>query len=81
MKGTTKFVLGTGIACAVLGPATVAGLYVSLGTGVGQGAGVIVEDGIPATVGGFQQYEGGQTPGMFGQPAPGTAPVAPAPAG
>lgn len=70
MKPLTKtFVVG-GIATAVLGPALVAGAAVSIGKGAGQFGGILIEDGLPAVTEGFQQYEGGQTGGLFGEQAP-----------
>lgn len=71
MKPVTKTLVYGGVATAVLGPALVAGLVVSVAGGAGTFAGITVEDGLPALTDGFQNYQGGQTGGLFGEPAPG----------
>lgn len=65
MKPVTKFFVWTGVACAILGPPTVAAVYTSVGLGMGQGVGVTVQDGVPALVKGLRDYEGGSGVGMF----------------
>lgn len=68
MKPVTKYLVYGGAATAILGPALVGGLVVSIAGGAGQLAGITVEDGLPALTEGFQDYEGGTTPGLFGEP-------------
>ena len=80
MKTGTKFVVYGGVATAVLGPALVASVMVSVGNGAGTFAGITVRDGLPALTDGFQQYEGG-SPGMFGEPGVDAPAAPPAPAG
>jgi len=81
MKPATKYLVYGGVATMFLGPATVAGVMVSLGQGAGTFAGITVEDGIPAVTDGWSSYDGGNTPGMFGdavKPPLGSAPGGPA---
>lgn len=78
MKTVTKCLVYGGAATAILGPSLVAGVMVSVAGGAGTFAGITVEDGLPALTDGFQNYEGGQTPGVFGEAPPlGTAPGGP----
>lgn len=76
MTPVTKTLVYGGIAIAVLGPTLVIGTGVSIAAGSGTFMGGALQDMLPAFVDGFQNYEGGQTPGLFGE-----APVEPAPAG
>lgn len=65
MKPLTKTLVYGGAAVAVLGGPLVASAVVSLAQGTGTFAGVLIEDGLPSLTDGFQQYEGGTTPGLF----------------
>ncbi len=66
MKPLTKTLVYGGVATAILGPALVAGVAVSVGQGVGTFAKVLISDGVPALIEG-SQYEGGDTPGILGE--------------
>lgn len=68
-----------GAATAVIGPATIGAVMVTLGQGTGAGAKAVVVDGVPALRDGFTSYEGGAG-GLLGEaPAPplGAAPGGP----
>jgi hypothetical protein len=66
MKPVTKCLVYGGIATAVLGPALVASVVVSVAQGAGTFAGITIYEGVPNLTDGFQNYEPGAD-GMFGE--------------
>lgn len=74
MKTGTKYLIYGGAATMLLGPSLVASLAVSLGAGVGQFAGITIQDALPSLVDGFQDYEGGTSEPLFGDDGAETSP-------